>query len=61
MMTPLTTRAHTLLDQAFSFGWHTEAMACDYAESALQAEGHSPEIAADAVALAWEERKRDKP
>jgi len=61
MTIPLTTRAHTHLDQAMSFGWTSESMACDFAESALQAEGHFPEIAADAVALAWAERKRDKP
>ena len=60
-MTTLSQRAHALLDQAVSFGWKTEAMACDYAEHALQAEGHGPENAADAVALAWEGRKKEKP
>jgi hypothetical protein len=58
-MTTLSQRAHTLLDQAISFGWHTEAMACDYAEHALQAEVHGPENAADAVARAWQERQDD--
>jgi hypothetical protein len=58
-MTTLSQRAHALLEQAVSFGWKSESMACDYAEHALQAEGHGPEIAADAVARAWQERQDD--
>jgi len=58
-MTTLSQRAHALIAQAIKLEWDTEAMACDYAEHALQAEGHGPENAADAVARAWQERQDD--
>jgi len=58
-MTTLRQRAHTLLDQAVSFGWTSEAMIRIITRYALQAEGYDPEIAADAVARAWQERQDD--
>jgi hypothetical protein len=56
---PIHDRALTLLRKARDDeGFYSEALACDYAAAALEAEGRDPDMAADAVRRAWDEHFR---
>lgn len=43
------------------FEWPTEAMICDYATAALEAEGHDTDLAADAVRKVWQDEFTTQP